>query len=380
MATSLTRNLKLRVDSNLSANSKYNLERIDLLGSTFLTDSTNALNIRSQVNISIEPESPDVGGSGVGGQVSIGNASHILESIGLWADSVSVPVALSLLDQASGGNKYLKLKYLSTLNGTVDTSSDRTLSIDLEGSDRSLLLGGSFGVLGGNLTLNLTGTSSVILPQTGTLSTLAGVETLTNKVMDGLANTFSNLQYSSLSLADSIVNGDISPTAAIVYSKLNLANSLVNSDISNSAAIAYSKLALADSITLADINSAISIPYSYLDLSSSVEATDLVPGVITDLLPSQAGNAGKYLKTDGTVATWQTVAGSSGGVNSYAEDWTSGTSLAVSHGLNSSDVVVSIVDNNNNIIYVDADVTDSNTVTLTSSEAPTGTWRVVVHA
>lgn len=404
MAVTISRNLKLRIDSNLTANSKYNLERIDLLGSTFLTDSTNLLNIRSQTNIAIEPESADIGGSGVGGDVTIGSASHILSNIDLWGQSVTVPVALGLKDQSSSGTKYLRLKYKSDLNGSLDTAADRNLSVDLDGADRSLILGGSLGVLGGDLTLNLSGTTSVTLPQTGTLSTLAGTETLTNKTLSGLLNTLTDIQYASLSIGNSIVNADISSSAAIAYSKLALSGSILNADISASAAIAYSKLNLAGSITDSDVatgaqvaysklalNNSIlgsdiatgaNIPYSKLSLGTSVQATDMVPDVIQDLLPSQAGNSGKYLRTDGTTATWETVSGGGGGgdVSAYSANWTSGTTKVISHGLSTSDVVVSIVDNTNNIVYVDAEVTDSNTVTLTSSEAPAGTWRVTVHA
>jgi len=404
MATTLSRNLKLKIDSNLSANSKYNLERIDLLGSTFLTDSTNTLNIKSQTDVVIEPESADVGGSGIGGSISVGTASHILANIDLWGQSVTVPVSLGLKDQSSGGTRYLRLRYTSALNGSLDTAADRTLSVDLNGADRSLLLGGSLGVLGGDLTLNLSGTTSVILPQTGTLSTLAGSETLTNKSMSGLQNTFTDIQYASLSLANSIVNADIASSAAIAYSKLalggsilnsdisssasiaysklNLASSITNNDINPSAAIAYSKLALSGSVLLTDLSPSISIPYANLSLTGSIEESDLVSGIIDDLLPAQTGNAGKFLRTDGTSASWETVSGGGGvsGVAAYAENWTTGTTKVISHGLSSTDVVVSVIDDSSNIIYVDAEVTDVNTITLTSSEAPSGTWRVVIHA
>ena len=62
---------------------------------------------------------------------------------------------------------------------------------------------------------------------------------------------------------NTIVNADINSSAAIVYSKLSLASSIltgdikdgeiVNADISTSAAIVYSKLAFSDNITAGDI-------------------------------------------------------------------------------------------------------------------------------
>jgi hypothetical protein len=277
--------------------------------------------------------------------------------------------------------------------------------------------------LGGDLTLNLTGTTSVILPLTGTLSTLAGIETLTNKSMSGLDNTFTDIQYGSLDLSNSIVNADISPSAAIAYSKLALSASIVNSDVSPAAAIAYSKLALAssivnadinpsaaiaytklnlansitpsdlspsfvipysnlnltDSILNSDINSAAAIAYSKLALAGSIQSSDLVTDIIDDLLPSQSGNNGKFLTTDGSITSWASVGGVSG-VAAFTADWTSGTTTVINHGLNTANVVVSVIDNQSDIVYVDIDVTDVDNITLTSSEAPSGTWKVVIHA
>lgn len=90
MAFTLTRNLKLRVDSNLTANSKYNLERLDLLGASLQVDSTNSVNFRSQGGITIEPNSADVGGTGIGGVLNLGTSSHTLDEINLYADSINL--------------------------------------------------------------------------------------------------------------------------------------------------------------------------------------------------------------------------------------------------------------------------------------------------
>lgn len=73
--------------------------------------------------------------------------------------------------------------------------------------------------------------------------TEAHAATLTNKVLSGASNTFTNISYSSLILSNSIVNADINASAAIAYSKLNLVGSIVNADIHVSAAIARTKLA-----------------------------------------------------------------------------------------------------------------------------------------
>jgi hypothetical protein len=253
VATTLSRNLKLRIDSNLTANSKYNLERLDLLGSTFLVDSTDTLNVRSQTDITIEPESGDIGGSGQGGVVGIGTSDHQLDSIALYADEVLLQGVLALKDQATSRTNNLLVRYKSDVSGSTD-GLDRTLSIDVDGGDRNLVLGGDLSIQGGSLTLTVPSTASLILPVTGTLSTLAGSETLTNKSIDGLSNTLTNIrdsavaadaaiQYSKLVLTDSITNADISSAAAITYSKLVLTGQLSNSDLSPAAAIQRTKVA-----------------------------------------------------------------------------------------------------------------------------------------
>lgn len=254
MATTLTRNLKLRIDSNLTANSKYNLEKLDTLGSTFLVDTQNNLLLRSITNIVIEPNSADLGGSGTGGDVSIGTASHSLANLNIYASSLNISTVLGLADQATGGTKRLNLKYKSDVNGSVDTASDRNLSVDVDGADRSLVLGGSLSLLGADLVLNLSGSSSISLPQSGTLSTLSGIEILTNKTINASSNTITGLTntnisntagiaYAKLNLSASLINSDINSAAGIQYSKLNLSSSILDSDVSPSAAITRSKLA-----------------------------------------------------------------------------------------------------------------------------------------
>lgn len=250
----LTRNLKLRLDSGLTASARSNLEKIDLLGATFLVDSANTLRIRSSSDILIEPESADLGGSALGGSVSIGTPSHLVAGVAIYTTSMQTSAPLGTLDQATGGTKYLYLRYKSDISGSVDTVSDRVLSVDLQGADRSLVLQGNYSQAGGSLALTLTADSTLTLPITGTLATLAGIETLTNKIIDASQNTITQLtnssvaasagiSYSKLDLTGSILDSDVAPAAAIAYSKLALTNHIINADISTSAAIARTKIA-----------------------------------------------------------------------------------------------------------------------------------------
>lgn len=251
----LTRNLKLRLDSGLTASARSNLEKLDLLGSTFLVDSTNTLKIRSSSDILIEPESADLGGSALGGVISVGTASHLISDMSIYTSSMQTSSPLGTLDQAVGGSRYLYLRYKSDISGAVDTAGDRVMSVDLQGADRTLVLQGNYSQAGGSLALTLTADSTLTLPVTGTLATLAGTEILTNKSIDATLNSITQLSnysvatgagivYSKLNLTASLVDADVSPSASIAYSKLDLTDHIIDADISTSAAISRAKLAL----------------------------------------------------------------------------------------------------------------------------------------
>ena len=66
-----------------------NLNKIDLLGSTFLVDSTNTLNIRSQTDIILDPHSPDVGGSGQG-SIQLGDIDRNLTELIIYTEEVTL--------------------------------------------------------------------------------------------------------------------------------------------------------------------------------------------------------------------------------------------------------------------------------------------------
>lgn len=97
MANTYTPNLNLVKSSDLTPNAIYNLDQIDLmagmLGITF--DTTTLLRIRGKTDIVIEPESAAIGGTGVGGTVSIGTPSHHV-SLALYVDALHLEAPLDL--------------------------------------------------------------------------------------------------------------------------------------------------------------------------------------------------------------------------------------------------------------------------------------------
>lgn len=407
MATRFSKNLRLRIDSNLTANAIYNLERIDTLGGVFQIDTTDTVQVRSRGDVVIEPNSAVIGGAGVNGSVQIGTSGHTISNLLVYADSVEFSSGISIQDQDSLTK--LRIEYASATSGSPD-SSDRTLSLDMQGGNRELVLGGNLLTSGGNIEWAAPAGGSVLtLPQTGTISTLSGSETLSNKILvspqvlgtlsggtlsgttiNASQNTISNIsnseisasaniQYSKLALSNQILNSDINNSAGIQYSKLNLAASIQNSDISGSAAIARSKIAagVGNQVLINDLSGNLSST-SQLPISLGGTGASTIAGILAAILPSQTGMAGRVLGTDGTNLAW--VLPASGSVASVGFDWTSGTSITITHGFTTEDIDVSVFDEDGNQIFVLVDIISTTQVTLTSTEAPSSTWRIVIQA
>lgn len=203
MAYSLSPNLKLRVDTNLTANAKYNLLKIDELGSLAASSSAaGTVQLKSKLDLFLNANDPDLGGLGQGGNIVMGDAGSPLDSILLNATKVLVNGGFGFLDQAAtNGNQEaasLTIQYKSNLTGAQDPQ-DVILGLDLENQDRQLVLAGNLKVQGDTQLISQESGSSVLLPKEGTLATLAGQEVLENKEIDGTKNTLKNISYSSLS-------------------------------------------------------------------------------------------------------------------------------------------------------------------------------------
>lgn len=91
------------------------------------------------------------------------------------------------------------------LSGILNPASGGT---GVNNGSRTMTIGGNFSTVGAfSLALNLTAATSVTLPTAGTLATLSGTETLTNKTMSGASNTFTDLPNSALTNNSVTYNG-----------------------------------------------------------------------------------------------------------------------------------------------------------------------------
>lgn len=145
MADSLTPNLKLRINDDLTSDAKYNLNRIDSLGGVTKVENNANVRIRSARDIIINPQSEDLGGDGTGGNVSVGESGLELALLSIFAVEVDFNNAIIsnfTLDEvitnemiapdaeidaskiADGSVSNTEFQYLSGVTGDIQTQID----------------------------------------------------------------------------------------------------------------------------------------------------------------------------------------------------------------------------------------------------------------
>lgn len=343
MADSLTSYLRLRISDALTPAARYNLQKIDDAFSRMTVSLDADTVLRATTDILIEPESADIGGSGSGGSVSVGTASHILDNIYLYGPlsgitSISVSGAITgaslavtgavtaatvtttgaitaggsligtdLQIKDTAGSAYLSLRYQSTLSGGVDPTN-RVLTYDTTGGNRTVILGGNllfaddFSTSGSSLVLTTTAPTNVTLPTSGTLATRAGAETLTNKTMSGASNTFSNIPYTALLLSGAIQNSDLA--GGISATKIG-AGSVDNTT--------FGYLAGVTSAIQTQIDSKAGRALNNLTVAGLLAGDLLYATSSTVVGRVGIGAAGQVLTSSGTAPFWAPAAGGTGG-------------------------------------------------------------------
>lgn len=294
MAASFTPILKLRLSDDLTADARFNLNRIDSLASVFSTDSTGTSVIRSQGDISLEPNSPDVGGPGTGGTVSFGTANQALTTLNIYATDIDFNDA-TLANFSLGNVSQLSFEagsYTATLEANLSQSANIAFTLPSNTGTSGAVL-----VTDGNGILSFSNLISESLPVNNIdIGSALGVRTQTDTSLLGdiFAATGTGLTYK----AGSITNTAVSNSAGIDYAKLDLTDSIVNTDINSTAAIGYGKLNLADSISDGDINSAAAISYSKLSLTDSLVDADVNSSAAITLSKLAATTASRALASD----------------------------------------------------------------------------------
>lgn len=282
----VTTYLKLRLSSDLTADSRFNLEKIDALGSVYGLTAAGNIVVRASGSLSLEPNSAAVGGSGTAGDLNLGTSGHDLDAINVYGP-------LKIRTNAWLMARGVLRAYDSDSSNYIGLRAPASVS-----SDATLTLPGTVGSAG-QVLVDSDGTGTLAWASSVTSSLLEGrvdvgaadgtrTQVNTSTLGDILASTAGGLTYK----AGSIENADISASAAIAYSKLALTGAILNADLAGS--IAYSKLALTGAILNADL--AGSIAYSKLVLTGAILNADLAGSIALSKLA--ATTASRALVSD----------------------------------------------------------------------------------
>lgn len=190
MADTISRYLKLKIADDLSADAKYNLQRLDSLGasigSTFVTGLGDKLSILSRGDIQLVPNDSSIGGPGSGGTLTLGDDNNPATVI-IEGTAFLLNCGLSLKNGATSANNYLTVSFLNAANLT--TPQSLTIAVG-------------------------TGDRSITFPEDGVVVTTTGIQTLVDKDITG---TFTGPLTGN-------VTGNVSGTAANVTGVVAVAN------------------------------------------------------------------------------------------------------------------------------------------------------------
>jgi len=219
-----------------------------------------------------------------------------------------------------------------SLNGTLIGANGGTGVVN---TGKTITLGGSLTLSGAyDLTLTQTGATNVTLPTTGTLATLAGSETLTNKTINGPDNTLTNISNSSLSNSSITINGSSVSLGGSVTVTATASNALtIGTGLSGTS---YNG---STPVTIAISNTGVSAA-SYGTASAVPTIAVNAQGQITSATDTAIAIAASQV-TSGTLAIARGGTNGSATPTAGAVPYGSGTAYAFSAAGNASEVLLS---------------------------------------
>lgn len=187
--STLTRYLRLKVQTDLSQQASQNLARLDALGNTFGVGETDDLEVRSRGNIVLRPEATQVGGAGSGGEVHIGSSAQPV-AVKFFATSFAV--------EGGAGSLLTEDSFNTLTNKSISGSSNLLSNIGYA----SLLLSNSI------KNSDIASDAGIVDTKLATISTAGkvNVSALTGSLSGSLLPSYDSNDGKYLSLVDGVLS------------------------------------------------------------------------------------------------------------------------------------------------------------------------------
>ncbi len=227
------------------------------------------------------------GGTGVANTGKTITLGGNLTTSGAFACTFTLTNTTSVTLPTSGTIAATNSTMTGTWNGTVIAGQYGGTGVANTG--KTITLGGNLTTSGAfACTFTLSNTTSITLPTTGTVATLAGAETFSSK--------FITLSAGTTSVAPLVFTGGTNKTTPSAGCMEFSGSVLYFTPSTTRKTIAFT-----DS-TMTGVWNGTAISLTYGGTGATTQA-----GAANAVLPSQTGNSGKYLTTDGSNVSWATV-------------------------------------------------------------------------
>ncbi len=320
--STLTRYLRLRIQTDLSQPASQNLARLDALGNTFAVGQTDDLEVRSRGNIILKPEATPVGGAGSGGEVHIGSS----------AQPVAVKFFATSFQVEGGAGSLLTEDSLNTVtNKSISGSTNLLSNIGYS----SLLLSNSI------KNSDIASDAGIADTKLATIATpgKVNVSALTGSLSGSLLPSFDSNDGKYLKLVDGALSWETAAGGGGVTS--------FNGQTGDVTAYFWTEEGIGN-IAETRIGMLKGLPGGYAGLDESGK-------VPVSMLPDSA--AGQVHK----------------------QNWTSGSSITINHSLDSIDAIVHAWDlTTNEPVFFDTVARNAYQIVLSVPSGVTPNYRVVI--
>lgn len=266
-------------------------------------------------------------------------------------------------------------------------SGNGAISVNTGGSSADVTVKGLGTSAFQDVSSSYSATGTTVINGTAVASAISGKQDIINDLSDirsGASAGATALQPSDVTSSYS-ASGTAPVNGTAVASALTNINIDVDQTYNASSTIAQSGTAVAEA--LATINIPL-VDQTYSASSTNAQSGTAVASAISGILPDQTGNEGKFLATNGTTTSWETVQGGSSTLfftvtNPTLTPSSGICTWTITHNLGTQNIFVAVYDDDNTELFKNVTIVSDNVVNVTFNSDVTivsGSYRAVISA